>query len=625
MIQQLIRNGKIIEAFWAASDRVESDRQKQTLLLQILGISQNVGVLQTESEKIKVLADKGNPYMAYAYARLHDVVQPDENSDRVKEMYYKMAANHGIGDAYAYLAYMCRDGDLGEQDMDAYEALMEKARLAHSEKGLQQSLRDMIYGVNGSVRDPEQAYKRAEDYFRELDTPDPAYLLLMGDAAVEMGRKDDAVAHYRAAAEAGCLSAFFWWATAEACDEVGNVVDRSRFMEIMQRGIAVCAADCFVMYAAMLDEDLYEALREDEKVAVTKSLQRDLQMGWMLGSNICPTFLADYYETGRYGFGQSYEQAWLWYSRGAILRSYICFEAMSRMILEDGTAPEGNNEAFGYECAYRALLLGGGEDMLEVVVRGYRNGFLQRHIAKIESVWLPKYEQQFDDNDNDDGYDDAHEYRYDAEPEREVGEDDWSQMSPDAIWQRCRENVACAEERVHRQEREWEVADLIAAYLNGAEDLLALSLEMDRLDAIYRCNDRLLDIISDHPRLKLRLLRCQQKTLHRIEAATGRELNYSETILKDIRYIEQQIFLADEGRLDEIEQKGHLRHDPVEWTKRWEEIIDKADEMAFSQLKDCPRGMGFCFGFWSERKAALRKMGVEWCTPHQMNPHVHFD
>ena len=105
------------------------------------------------------------------------------------------------------------------------------------------------------------------------------------------------------------------------------------------------------------------------------------------------------------------------------------------MVLDDGTAPSSYSEGYAYECAYKGLLLGA-DNLLEVVIRGYKNGFLTHHAAMIERKWLPEYEkwvgEMMDDHEIDsDEYDDGHEYLYDGdpefllhmEPEREIEED----------------------------------------------------------------------------------------------------------------------------------------------------------------------------------------------------------
>ena len=71
---------------------------------------------------------------------------------------------------------------------------------------------------------------------------------------------------------------------------------------------------------------------------------------------------------------------------------------------------------------------------------------------------------------------------------------------------------------------------------------------------------------------------------------------------------------------------GHLRVDPVEYTRRWEEIYYDVEDELEKRLEGQPRGMGFCFMYWSEKRALLsEKYGIEWRSPSSMNPGVMFD
>lgn len=71
---------------------------------------------------------------------------------------------------------------------------------------------------------------------------------------------------------------------------------------------------------------------------------------------------------------------------------------------------------------------------------------------------------------------------------------------------------------------------------------------------------------------------------------------------------------------------GHLNCDPVEYTWEWEYIFyDVADELD-AMFANEQRGMGFCFKYWSKKKELLKKKyGINWRTPHEMNPRVMFD
>lgn len=70
---------------------------------------------------------------------------------------------------------------------------------------------------------------------------------------------------------------------------------------------------------------------------------------------------------------------------------------------------------------------------------------------------------------------------------------------------------------------------------------------------------------------------------------------------------------------------AHLKFDPVERSERWEEIIYDVEKECDRQLKREPRGMGFCFSYWSVKRAVLARYGIEWNSPSVMNPRVMFD
>lgn len=96
---------------------------------------------------------------------------------------------------------------------------------------------------------------------------------------------------------------------------------------------------------------------------------------------------------------------------------------------------------------------------------------------------------------------------------------------------------------------------------------------------------------------------------------------WKDTIL----YLKQNINWADQGLLDKIVDRRPLKHDPVEWTRQWEEVIDEVEQKTYKKLKGEPRGMGFCFSYWPALHSALLKYGIEWRNPRQMNPRVIFD
>lgn len=68
-----------------------------------------------------------------------------------------------------------------------------------------------------------------------------------------------------------------------------------------------------------------------------------------------------------------------------------------------------------------------------------------------------------------------------------------------------------------------------------------------------------------------------------------------------------------------------LKFDPIERTQLWEEHIESVEFECAKQLEDEHKGMGYCFMYWSTRRAVLAKYGIEWNPPTVMNPGVMFD
>ena len=100
----------------------------------------------------------------------------------------------------------------------------------------------------------------------------------------------------------------------------------------------------------------------------------------------------------------------------------------------------------------------------------------------------------------------------------------------------------------------------------------------------------------------------------------------AEDVQHEIEKLEAYIDI-DGLSVDEFCEKygRHLRFDPVERTPRWEEIWYDVEEECDRRTKGQPRGMGFCFAYWSAKCAVLKEYGIDWKSPHMMNPRVMFD
>lgn len=193
----------------------------------------------------------------------------------------------------------------------------------------------------------------------------------------------------------------------------------------------------------------------------------------------------------------------------------------------------------------------------------------------------------------------------------------------DAYWEVCCGDVLLAEDNLSNGTRQWENASLakelldIAAYLEGYDHML---------ENLHTAVSRMADATYEHPGLKVRLLRFDLAVLRRIEARIGHDLSLCDNLLDEIAFYERNIERADKGDFGNIEQRGHLKHDPIEWSAEYESIIDEAEKKIESKLEGHPRGMGFCFEYWSTKSYVLHNdYGIAWRSPAIMNPGVIFD
>ena len=71
------------------------------------------------------------------------------------------------------------------------------------------------------------------------------------------------------------------------------------------------------------------------------------------------------------------------------------------------------------------------------------------------------------------------------------------------------------------------------------------------------------------------------------------------------------------------ERRRSLKHDPVEMGDEYLAVIDEIEEKI--EKSRTTYGHGSCFEVWSLKKSYLLESDIEWHTPAELNPHVHFD
>lgn len=130
----------------------------------------------------------------------------------------------------------------------------------------------------------------------------------------------------------------------------------------------------------------------------------------------------------------------------------------------------------------------------------------------------------------------------------------------------------------------------------------------------------------DVSRLVLSILRYKLQLVKESDEHDTERYPTEEEVVNDIQRLSD--YIDTEHVSDEWFQKlyhRHLKADPIERTPEWEENYYEVEQECDRRLGDTPRGMGFCFGYWSTLREVLAERGIRWHSPSELNPRVRFD
>lgn len=72
-----------------------------------------------------------------------------------------------------------------------------------------------------------------------------------------------------------------------------------------------------------------------------------------------------------------------------------------------------------------------------------------------------------------------------------------------------------------------------------------------------------------------------------------------------------------------MEQSG-FNYDPIEDTEEYKKAMKRIQPVLDREFKG-QFGLGLCHVIWHRQKELLRRCGIEWKTPAEMNRNVTFD
>ena len=130
----------------------------------------------------------------------------------------------------------------------------------------------------------------------------------------------------------------------------------------------------------------------------------------------------------------------------------------------------------------------------------------------------------------------------------------------------------------------------------------------------------------DVPRLVLSILHYKLQLVKESDEHDPERYPTEEEIVNDIRRLEDYTDIEHVSYNEFMERhRRHLHFDPVERTPEWEDNYYEVEKECDRQLGNTPRGMGFCFGYWSTLRQVLAERGIMWRSPSELNPRVMFD
>ena len=130
----------------------------------------------------------------------------------------------------------------------------------------------------------------------------------------------------------------------------------------------------------------------------------------------------------------------------------------------------------------------------------------------------------------------------------------------------------------------------------------------------------------DVPRLVLSILHYKLQLVKESDEHDPERYPTEEEIVNDIRRLEDYTDIEHVSYNEFMERhRRHLHFDPVERTPEWEDNYYEVEKECDRQLGNTPRGMGFCFGYWSTLRQVLAERGIMWRSPSELNSKVMFD
>ena len=357
-------------------------------------------------------ADEGNPQACFQKALVLLAWRDEEDWGKSAHKLLLKAKAGDVIDAEAVIADMIRYGELEKSDFARAKKLIEKSLAKGSEFAAKYHIENLLYGLCGTVEDPEAALEFIDNLLAQ--SANPMWYYYKGLAIERTDCLSAAKEWYNKALEWGVAEAIADYATAVGFDDEYGMEDQDAYEKILDEGCKINNPMCKYLKARLQGAKWYDLPpeNEEEKDELLDDILDNLESAATLGLAEASLWLGHIYKEGLYDLETDLEQAWAWYEDGAQFRSGECYEAMYAMAVQGLLHSPQEGRKIADLCAIKGARCGS-RMMLRATVEAYYDGRLQGFASEIEEYYIPVYTLLGGEEDDDEDYDED-DGRYDA-------------------------------------------------------------------------------------------------------------------------------------------------------------------------------------------------------------------
>lgn len=375
----------------------------------------NIYVRNLSYEQVQEIydkADEGNPQACFQKTLVLLAWRDEEDWGKSAHKLLLKAKAGGVIDAEAVIADMIRYGELEKSDFARAKKLLEKSLAKGSEFAAKYHIENLLYGLCGTVEDPEAALEFIDNLLAQSDNP--MWYYYKGLAIERTDCLSAAKEWYNKALEWGVAEAIADYATAVGFDDEYEMEDQDAYEKILDEGCKINNPMCKYLKARLQGAKWYDLPDEndEEKEELLDDILDNLESAATLGLAEASLWLGHIYKEGLYDLETDLEQAWAWYEDGAQFRSGECYEAMYAMAVQGLLHSPQEGRKIADLCAIKGARCGS-RMMLRATVEAYYDGRLQGFASEIEEYYIPVYTLLGGEEDDEEDYDED-DGRYDA-------------------------------------------------------------------------------------------------------------------------------------------------------------------------------------------------------------------